>query len=419
MANVTIVVGAQWGDEGKGKWIDYLAAKADLVARFQGGNNAGHTLYVGGERVVLHQIPSGIFNDNKISATTTSVVVNPVQLLAEISKVSAFTKVNPDKLWLSSRSHVITPWHIYLDGQSEATAKKPIGTTKRGIGPTYADKSNRTGLRLGDYAHPQRLKVWIDQRKESCSDFKTFYDREENQWREFINAAAAIAPYVCDSESRIREQIRAGKKVLMEGAQATLLDIDHGTYPYVTSSSTTAGGAIASLGFSPKAIDGIYGVAKAYLTRVGEGPMPTELNDPVGEELRRRGHEYGATTNRPRRCGWFDAVAMAYTAEVNGFDGVFLNKMDILTGFDTVKIAVAYRHPQLGELTKFPSDLEILAKCQPVYAEFNGWKKPIPTTGAISDMPAEATAYVRAIEKHSGIKVLRIGCGPNRDDALS
>jgi adenylosuccinate synthase len=418
MTNVTIVVGAQWGDEGKGKWIDFLAGDADLVARFQGGNNAGHTLYVRGERVVLHQIPSGIFNDEKISATTAGVVINPVQLMTEIKRVLNYTAVNPEKLWLSARSHVITPWHVYLDTQFEESSKSPIGTTKRGIGPTYADKANRTGLRLGDYINPIKLHAWISQRVELEPKFKIFYEKEKSQWTEFAAAAAEIAPFVCDSETRIRQKVREGKRVLLEGAQAALLDIDHGTYPYVTSSSTTAGGGIASLGIAPKRVGAVYGVAKAYLTRVGEGPVPTELTDSIGEELRRKGHEYGSTTNRPRRCGWFDAVAMAYAAEVNGFDGIFLNKMDILTGFPTLKIAVAYRHPKLGIMREFPSDLEILAEVTPVYEEYPGWTSAIPTSGLISSMPKEAVAYVRAIEKHSGVKVLRIGSGPNRDHAL-
>ena len=418
MSNVTIVVGAQWGDEGKGKWIDFLAGDADLVARFQGGNNAGHTLYVRGERVVLHQIPSGIFNDEKISATTAGVVVNPVQLLIEIKRVSAFTKVTPEKLWLSARSHVITPWHIFLDSQSEEFSKTPIGTTKRGIGPTYADKARRTGLRLGDYINPGRLSQWILQKIEMEPDFERFYEAEKTLWSEFAAAAADIIPFVCDAELKIRKTVREGKRVLLEGAQAVLLDIDHGTYPYVTSSSTTAGGGMASLGLAPKSVGAVYGVGKAYITRVGEGPFPTELKDDIGDELRRKGHEYGSTTNRPRRCGWFDAVAMAYAAEVNGFDGIFLNKMDILTGFKTLKIAVAYRHPELGIITEFPNDLEILSEVTPIYEEYKGWTAAVPTSGSISSLPTEALAYVRAIEKHSGVKVLRIGSGPNRDDAL-
>ena len=415
MSNITILVGAQWGDEGKGKWIDILAKDASLVARYQGGNNAGHTLYINGKKIVLHQIPSGIFHEGQNCALTAGVVVNPTELAKEIQKVRDFASVSPSRLWLSEKAHVITPWHIYLDTQKEASSHKPIGTTKRGIGPTYAAKSSRTGLRLGNYAKEEKRQAWVEQMS-SQPDFAKHLADHPEEWKLFHGAAKEIEEYICDAEQRLRGAVANGSKLLMEGAQGALLDIDHGTYPYVTSSSTCSGGAFASLGFSPRKVDKIYGVAKAYLTRVGEGPFPTELNDDSGKYLAEKGHEFGATTGRPRRCGWFDAVAMKYCQEVNGFDEIILNKMDVLTGLAEIKICIAYQHPTLGRLDNFPSDHEIVDACTPIYETFKGWDYNFDGAETIDKLPSAIQDYIAGVEKYSQCKVGFIGTGVGRED---
>ncbi|HYX33137.1 MAG TPA: adenylosuccinate synthase [Oligoflexus sp.] len=418
MGNVTILVGAQWGDEGKGKWIDIMADSADIVTRYQGGNNAGHTLYVDGQKVVLHQIPSGIFHPGKISALTTGVVVNPYQLVEEMRKVSPFVTLTPERLWLSARAHVISPWHIHLDGKKESESSQPIGTTKRGIGPTYAEKANRTGLRLGDYANPARRERWYQMMRQSAQGFGTHQEVYREDWARFEDAATQLAPFICDAEVRIRAAIESGKRILLEGAQGVLLDINHGTYPYVTSSETAAGGAFASLGFSPKRVDKIYGVAKAYVTRVGEGALPTELKCETGQLIATRGKEFGATTGRPRRCGWLDAVALHYSAQISGYDGIILNKMDILTDLPEVKVCVAYEHPELGRIEDFPWDHEVLTACKPIYKTFAGWKEEMPRTGRMSDLPVNARKYVEGVEEILGYPISMVGTGVNRQDAL-
>lgn len=418
MGNVSIVVGAQWGDEGKGKWIDILARDTEIVARFQGGNNAGHTLYVDGQKVVLKQIPSGIFHPGKISTLCSGVVVNPSQLVAEIDMVAAFVKLVPERLWLSARAHVISPWHIHLDTKAESEAANPIGTTKRGIGPTYAEKANRTGIRLGDYVNKEHRQAWYKTLSTSNPKFAEHRSAHADQWQEFEDAAEKLAPFVVDAEHMVREQIKAGKRVLLEGAQGALLDINHGTYPFVTSSETAAGGAFASLGFAPRSIDKIYGVAKAYVTRVGSGAFPTELKDSVGEHMAKVGKEFGAVTGRPRRCGWLDAVALRYSGAISGYDGLILNKMDILTGLDEIKVCVAYEHPVHGRIENFPWDHAILAECKPVYKSFKGWTEELPHGGKISDLNKNALDYVNGVEEILGFPVSMVGTGVNRQDAL-
>ncbi len=418
MGNVTILVGAQWGDEGKGKWIDILADRVALVARYQGGNNAGHTLYVEGQKVVLHQIPSGIFHPGKLSALTSGVVVNPHQLVEEMKKVQTLAKLDPARLWLSARAHVISPWHIHLDSKKETEASQPIGTTKRGIGPTYADKAHRSGLRLGDYVQDAKREAWYQMMRHHAQGFSQHQELHQDDWRQFDAATAVLGPFVTDAESRLRKAIDAGQGVLMEGAQGALLDINHGTYPYVTSSETAAGGAFASVGFSPKSIEHIYGVAKAYATRVGEGPFPTELKDEVGAFIAKSGNEFGATTGRPRRCGWLDLVALRYSAAVSAFDGIIFNKMDILTGLPELKVCVAYEHPQLGRLEEFPWDEAVLHACRPIYTTFPGWTEALPQGGKIADLPKNALAYVKGVEELLGVPITMVGTGVNRRDAL-
>ncbi len=418
MTKVTILVGAQWGDEGKGKWIDVLASEADIVARFQGGNNAGHTLYVKGQKIVLHQIPSGIFRNQQISALGAGVVVNPSELVKEIEEVRGFAEVNPERLWLSEKAHLITPWHVACDAASEASSDRPIGTTKRGIGPTYSDKTSRNGLRLSEYVDEGLRKAWIDRMISLSEEFKSHYQEERETWQIFEESAKILKDYVCDAETRMRKAIKQGQHLLLEGAQGTLLDVNHGTYPFVTSSSTISGGAISSLGIAPHAVTKVYGIAKAYVTRVGEGPFPTELHDDVGAEIAKKGAEFGATTGRPRRCGWFDGVAMRYAAGVNGFTDLFINKLDVLNGFKELKLATAYKHPSLGMIEDFPSDARILAECQPVYESCPGWEEDITGMRKWSELPENARAFIKRVEEFCEVPVSMIGNGPNREDAI-
>lgn len=417
-AQVTILVGAQWGDEGKGKWIDILAEEADLVVRYQGGNNAGHTLYIDGEKIVLHQIPSGVFHQGQTSALAAGVVINPVQLVSEIEKLKSRITLTPERLWLSGRAHVITPWHIFRDVQRESQTTGRIGTTKRGIGPTYADKAARVGLRLGHYVDTAQRRAWILQMQSQSPEFSAHYAASQPQWEEFEACAERLTAFVCDAEAHIRKAMQQSKRILLEGAQGTLLDLDHGTYPYVTSSGTGAGGACQSIGFAPRFVSQVIGVAKGYVTRVGDGPFPTEFNDAVAAHIAKAGHEFGATTGRPRRIGWLDAVALRYVADVNGIDTLVLNKLDILTGLDEIKIATAYEHPRLGRLDTMPFDTDVLAACQPIYASLPGWKDPIPSTGKISDMPKAARDYVKAVEQYAGVRISMVGTGPKRHEAL-
>jgi adenylosuccinate synthase len=417
--HVTVVVGAQWGDEGKGKWIDVLAKSRDIIVRFQGGNNAGHTLWIDGVKFVLHQIPSGLFQPGSISAMASGVVVHPVSLVAEIEKLKPVVKVDPINLWISMRAHVISPWHIYLDGAREAKAEQAIGTTKRGIGPTYSDKAQRSGIRIGSYVQEGLRSSWFKTMMASEPEFKKHYDSHREEWDAFEKAASLLAPFVCDVETKLRSSIAAGKKVLLEGAQGTLLDIDHGTYPFVTSSSTIAAGACTSLGLSPKAITQIIGIGKAYVTRVGEGPCPTELFDETGALIAKKGHEFGATTGRPRRCGWFDAVAFRYSAAINGFDGVIINKIDILTGIEELKICTKYRHPTLGELEDFPCDYEVIKHCTPIYETYKGWVKELPKSGSMADLDPNALTFLQGIERHTRTKIMFVGTGPGREEYLA
>lgn len=417
MGNVTIIVGAQWGDEGKGKWVDILAQDLDWVGRYQGGNNAGHTLYINGQKTVLHQIPSGIFTESLRCVLTAGVVVNPEQLIEEMTKIKDRAKISPDRLLVSARAHVITPWHIFQDGEREKASGGKIGTTKRGIGPTYETKAARTGLRIGHYIDPSACQEWVAAMGENPI-FKTHMRENSGLWASFFGAAEVLAPFVCDAESQIRKALAAKKRFLFEGAQGTLLDLDHGTYPYVTSSSTAAAGALASVGFSAKYVGRVLGVSKAYTTRVGGGPFPTELNEEVGAFLRKEGQEFGATTGRPRRCGWLDAVALRYASATNGMTGVILNKLDVLSKLPLLRVATAYQHPKLGRLTDFPWDPAVLAACEPVYQDFPGWEQDIPKSGAIADLPKAARAYVDAVEKLIDTPITMVGTGVGRGDGL-
>ncbi len=413
--NITVVIGAQWGDEGKGKWVDHFAKDSDFIIRFQGGNNAGHTLYINGTKLVLHQIPSGILHDEKICALGAGVVMNPYALKEEIEKVRSIRPVTPKELAVSAKAHVITPWHIWLDIQFEKS-RAFLGTTKRGIGPTYQDKAARSGLRVSQYIDDEFRLGWIQHMTASIPEFSQCLKEDEKGWQQFHEAAATLRPYVSGVETNLRKHIKENKKILIEGAQGTLLDVSYGTYPFVTSSSTIAGGAAASLGIPPKYISHTVGIAKAYITRVGEGPMPTEINDSVSEEIARKGSEFGASTGRPRRVGWFDAVAMRYAQEINGFDYIILNKLDILCGLAELKIATHYEHPTLGVLEEFPDNAQILAEVKPRYISLPGFSSIKDISG--QNLSKELKTFIEAIEEHSQIKVGLIGVGSGRDDFI-
>jgi adenylosuccinate synthase len=418
MSKVNIVIGSQWGDEGKGKWIDVLAKDADLVVRYQGGNNAGHTIFVDGEKVVLHQLPSGVFH-GKVSSLAAGVVIDPLGLLQEIEDTSKRVPVGAENLWISGRAHIITPWHVHRDSQQETETTNPIGTTRRGIGPTYSDKAARFGLRLGHFVRDRQRQNWFDAMAadpERGDEFLAHRKEHQNKWEEFERAASRLLPYCCDAETRIRKWVREGQRVLLEGAQGVLLDLDHGTYPFVTSSSTGAGGALQSIGLPPKCVNKVIGIAKAYVTRVGTGPMPTELTDDVGKHLADKGSEFGATTGRPRRCGWLDAVALRYAVSANGMDAIMLNKMDILSGLPEIKMCVAYKHPEFGEINNMPWDSQVLEECEPVYETFAGFNERLKPNSSLTDLPSSVRTYVAAIEAAIGTNVAMIGIGPNPED---
>ncbi len=412
MGNYTVLIGAQWGDEGKGKWADTLASQFDWVARYQGGNNAGHTLYYQGKKVVAHQVPSGALHPTCTLALLSGVVLNPVQLIQEIEEIESFGIDVRSRLLLSDKAAVITPWHPHLDQQSESNTETPIGTTRKGIGPTYADQALRIGLRLGAYIDPQAQQAWVRKMCQQVDGFEAFYQSHASEWKAFFELSTQLAPWVGPAEDLCRQAASAGKKILLEGAQGTLLDLSHGSYPFVTSSCTLAAGAAVSLGIDPRKISGIYGIGKAYLTRVGAGPFPTELDDEQGEWLRAKGQEFGATTGRPRRCGWFDAVAMRYAQALNGFDGIYLNKLDILSGLDEVKIAVAYSHPTLGRLETYPADPAILNEVTPIYESYEGWMENLETCKSRESLPLAAQQFLQAVERTSGIRLAAIGVGP-------
>ena len=417
MSRADIVVGAQWGDEGKGKWVHRMARDYALVVRFQGGNNAGHTVYHHGQKVVLHHLPSAVLYPQVACALTAGMVINPVALEQELRELEKHVQLTPAQLWISGAAHVITPWHIRQDQGREREQAKPIGTTGRGIGPAYSTRALRCGLRIADYIDAERREKWLAQMQRE-PHFAASQNEDKVAWECFARSADCLRPHVCAAEAQVRKKIHAGDAVLFEGAQGVLLDISCGTYPYVTSSSTLAAAALCSVGVAPRACGKIYGIAKAYLTRVGNGPFPSELHDDTAAQLRELGAEFGATTQRARRIGWLDCVALRYAQELNGFDGIVLNKLDILSGLPAVKLCVAYQHPELGRVLEFPCDYRILEKCQPVWEECEGWTAAIPTQGRIAALPPAALAYVRRIESLAECKVIGVGTGIAAEDFL-
>jgi len=422
MAN-TVLIGAQWGDEGKGKIIDILSEKSDIIVRFQGGNNAGHTVVIGEEEFILHLIPSGILHKDKICVIGSGVVVDPKALLEEIDTLRKRGIDVDNSLVISDQVHIIFPYHKVLDELREMKkGKTKIGTTKRGIGPCYADRVSRCGIRLTELLNKkkfkEKLKFNIDE-KNAVS--KTLYGHKgfslEEIYERYIDYGKRLSRYSKNVPLLLNGAIARGESLLFEGAQGTLLDIDHGTYPFVTSSNATAGGACTGTGVSPINIDNVIGVAKAYTTRVGEGPFPTEFGTDFMQKIREKGREYGSTTGRPRRCGWLDLVVLKYAVMINGLTELALTKLDVLDDIDAIKVCVAYKHR--GKILKdFPSDMEILAECLPVYEELSGWKRDTSSATAYKDLPSKARGYISYISKFLGKKITTISVGSERSQTL-
>jgi len=422
MANV-IIVGAQWGDEGKGKVVDIYTEHSQEVVRYQGGNNAGHTLVVGDEKTVLHLIPSGILHKGKRCLIGNGVVLDPGVLLEEIEELQKRGFLTDDsQLVIDQNAHIIMPYHKAIDIARESGSGRKIGTTGRGIGPTYEDKVGRRGVRVIDLIHPhtfrQRVKEVLPEKNfilEKLLDGKPLSEDEIiSQYSAF---AEKMSKYVGNVSRILDDAVKAGENILFEGAQGSMLDIDHGTYPYVTSSSTIAGGACAGSGIGPRCIDQVIGISKAYVTRVGEGPFPTELLDETGEELRAAGQEFGATTGRPRRCGWFDAVAMREAVRINGLSGLAITKLDVLSEMDSIRICTAYSYH--GEmLEEFPRDVRVLKECHPVYEEMPGWGTDITGAKCMDDLPEKARTYLKKLEEVSGCPAVLVSVGPRRDQTI-
>jgi adenylosuccinate synthase len=418
----TILVGAQWGDEGKGKIIDFLTETADIVVRSQGGNNAGHTVIVDGKKYVLHLIPSGILRAGKMCVIGNGVVIDPVAVAKEIDGLRAErVKVTAKNLMISDSAHVVLPYHRLLDEQRESKkGKNKIGTTKRGIGPAYGDKAARVGIRMGDLLQRNLFASLLAQRvKENNAVLKAFGAkpvRFETVLAEYNEAARKLAPFVGNTVVYLHHALKAGREMLFEGAQGTFLDLDHGTYPYVTSSNTTAGGACTGSGVPPHRIDRVLGVMKAYTTRVGEGPFPTE-NAEFSDLLHGMGREFGATTGRARRCGWFDAVATRYAGMINGIDEIAVTNLDGLDSLATIRVCVAYKHGS-KKLEVPPSDSRQLVNCQPIYVELPGWQKPTHAARKWRDLPKNAQQYLEKIAELSGAKLRIASVGPNRDQTI-
>ncbi len=421
--SVVVIVGAQWGDEGKGKIVDYLTRKAAVVARYQGGHNAGHTVVIKDEKYVLHLIPSGILHKKTLCLIGNGVVVEPEALIKEITDLKARGITVGSNLLISKNAHLIMPYHIALDQASEqAKGRKNIGTTGRGIGPTYVDKMGRSGMRVGDLLTPDAFR---DKLKANLLHvnflLKNLYQARpfsaEKIYKKYMEYAEALNKHIADTDIIVNNAIAAKKNVLLEGAQGTLLDIDHGTYPFVTSSSAVAGGACTGLGIGPTRINKVLGIVKAYTTRVGSGPFPTELHDKTGELLREKGGEFGSTTGRARRCGWLDTVILRHSCRINGLSGIVLTKLDILDGMDTLRICTAYKYK--GKVIKeMPKELSTLEECLPVYEEVRGWNTSTLGITDFRKLPGKAQAYIKRIEELVGVRVTIVSTGQKRDELI-
>jgi adenylosuccinate synthase len=422
MSNL-IVLGAQWGDEGKGKIVDLFAEKFDIVARYQGGHNAGHTVQAGGRRFVLKLIPSGILHPGKRAVIGNGVVIDPKALLEEIRTLEEAGIDVRGQLAVSNRAHVIFPFHRMAEKVSENRPDRiAIGTTSRGIGPCYEDKIGRRGIRIADLLNPavfDTLFRYLAEDKQTIA--RAFHLEDQLDLdairEDYKRMGEEIRPMVCDTARLLNDAIRAGRRVLFEGAQGTMLDIDHGTYPFVTSSSAAAGGACTGTGVAPTKIDGILGVSKAYITRVGSGPFPSEDHGEAGDRIRKAGNEFGSVTGRPRRCGWFDVPLLRYTAMVNGFDSLILTKLDVLDQFEKIKVCVAYRVH--GEITmEMPAENALLEKIEPVYEEIPGWQTATSGIGRFEDLPRAARDYIAFLEERTGVEVGCISTGPDRSQTI-
>ena len=418
----TVILGAQWGDEGKGKITDRYSRDADVVVRYQGGNNAGHTIVVDGERFALSLIPSGVLYPQVTPVIGNGTVIDPAVMIREMEELTA-RGIDPSRLRVSGNAHVIMPYHRKLDAVLERyLGEEQIGTTKRGIGPAYMDKYSRFGIRIQDLFDPKIFRKKLDVvGKDKNRQLQKVYNQLpldiDEMYEEYLGYADVIRDYVADTSLLVWEAIHSGKNVLFEGAQGTLLDIDHGTYPFVTSSNPTAGGAATGSGVGPRDIDNVIGVAKAYITRVGTGPFPTELLDETGDRMIDIGGEYGVVTGRRRRTGWLDTVALRYAARVNGLTEIALTKLDILSHFGPLKIAVAY--DSLGNrYDEFPRQQRVLYNCHPVYEEMEGWGEDITGVESYDDLPAAAKRYVERVEELSGVRVSSVGVGPGREATL-
>ena len=416
------IVGSQWGDEGKGKIIDYLAKKADMVVRGQGGNNAGHTVVIGDKKYALHLIPSGVLNQGAVNIIGNGVVFDPEGFFKEIEDLNK-DGVDTSSIFVSDRAHIVFPYHKLLDGLYEAArGKDDIGTTKKGIGPCYMDKIERSGLRtcdmLDEKGFREKLSAQIDRKNDII--VKLFNEKpinKEELIETYVEYAKRLKPYIKDTGVLVHESLQKGQKVLFEGAQGSMLDVDLGTYPYVTSSHPTSGGFTTGAGIGAGSIQEVPGITKAYTTRVGKGPFVTEEDNETGNKIREIGHEYGVTTGRPRRCGWFDAVVVKYSARINGMTGLSLMLLDVLGDFETIKLCDQY--DLNGEkIDNFPARLEMVEECKPVYRELKGWKSDITSCKTYEELPEEAKAYVKAIEDATGVPVKIISVGPRRDQTI-
>ena len=420
MAN-TILVGAQWGDEGKGKIIDVLTEQADIVVRTQGGNNAGHTVFVGKQKYVLHLIPSGILRKKKTCVIGNGVVIDPIGLVSEIEGLRKIGIKVSDNLLVSETAHVVFPYHRELDAQREVRkGKNKIGTTKRGIGPAYGDKAARVGLRIIDLINAERfeekLRLKIQENNAVLKALGASPLSFKQVYAAYRQAADYLRPFVANTVVMLHDAVRRGENILFEGAQGTFLDIDHGTYPFVTSSNTTAGGACTGSGVPPHKMDRVVGVMKAYTTRVGEGPLPTE-NAVISDLLHGMGREFGATTGRARRCGWFDSVATRHATMVNGIDDLAITNIDGLDSVETIQVCVGYRDGK-KRYDYVPNDIEVLSRCEPIYVEFPGWQTSTEKAKNFKDLPPKCRAYVKAISELTGAKLFIASVGPGRDQTI-
>lgn len=426
MSESLVILGSQWGDEGKGKIVDLLAPDYDYVVRYQGGSNAGHTVIVNNKKYTLHLIPSGILHKGVKNIITNGVVVDLEELLKEMESVKEVAQDFEGKLYISDRSHIVFPYHKLLDSLSEkAKGKDKVGTTLKGIGPTYMAKYARNGIRMVDLFDAKYFRVVLEKAMNEAKEitekvYNEKFNLDINQvYEKTLQMFEKIKNLITDTSLLLHNELLKGKKVLFEGAQGTMLDVDMGTYPYVTSSNASALGICNGTGVSPKLIGKakVYGVSKAYVTRVGEGPFPTELSDDIGNRLREEGHEYGSTTGRPRRCGWLDLVALKFACRINGLDGIIITKLDVLDKFSEIKVCVAYEY-EGAVITEFPASLKILEKCKPIYKTLKGWNTTTKGLKDKSKLPKEAEEFIKTIEEETGVKVVMLSTGPERSEYL-